>query len=199
MQTLFKIWLFTILATAHSAAEPSHPSANLREELTRVANPAAWPQTLACVIHLYAATADLPDTDPTRVGPMVITACAEATLKARAALLVALAWGESRFDQRAQPLCGVLQVNPIDINQPIGVCATWRTDLQLAVHAGVIEIEMLMADHRVAGDMRKMLLYRACGNKAFNGTCDAKKYAWVEAALARYLQLERAMTKRAAS
>lgn len=154
---------------------------------------------LSHAMHLHAAAADLPDTDSALVAPMVLAAIAEETPRAPAALLVALAWGESRFDQRAQPLCGVLQVSPIDIGRPMSDCAVWRGDVQLAVRAGVTEIEMMMADHRVAGDLKRMLLYRACGNKAFDGTCDAKKYAWVEAAIARYRQLERAMARAATS
>jgi hypothetical protein len=34
----------------------------------------------------------------------------------------------------------------------------------------------MLADRRVRGDLRLALLYRACGNRAFDGTC--RKRAW---------------------
>jgi hypothetical protein len=152
-------------------------------------------QFLVTTSRLQSATAALPDTQPELVAPMVFAAMLEATPRAPAPLLVALAWGESRFEQGAQPLCGVLQVSPTDIGRPMSDCAVWRKDLRLAVRAGVTEIETMLADQRVAGDLRRMLLYRACGNEAFSGGCSASKYAWVEAAIARYHLLERAVAR----
>ena len=226
MQILSMLWLLAIFMPV-SDADALHPhSQDQGEPITIVGDahtaegsllasvstaigvidPVKWTAAVASFFHqlthatrLHAAASDLPDTDSALVAPMVLAAVAEETPRAPAALLVALAWGESRFDQRAQPLCGVLQVNPIDVGRPMSDCAVWRGDVRLAVRAGVTEIEMMMADHRVAGDLRRALLYRACGNKAFDGTCDAKKYAWVKAAIARYRQLERAMTRAATS
>ena len=227
MRTLLKLWLLAIFTSTSDADPPSqHPSqaqettkteasdthASDRDVVTgtvaalRAIDLEVWTNQIVHYFRLFTkagrlhvAAAELPDTDAAFVSPMVIAAIAEETPKAPAALLVALAWGESRFDQRAQPLCGVLQVNPVDIGRPASDCAVWRGDLQLAVRAGVTEIEMMLVDHRVAGDLRKMLLYRACGNKAFDGTCDSKKYAWVEAAIARYKQIERTMARVATS
>ena len=202
--------IFAVLPSI-SDADPPHviqsgdalPTSWVANALTalRTLEPQAWVETLARsfrvarATRLYDAAVELPDTDATLVRPMVDAAIAEETPRAPAALLVAAAWGESRFDQRAQPLCGVLQVSPVDIGRPMSDCAAWRGDLQLAVRAGVTEIETMMADARVAGDLRRMLLYRACGNKAFDGTCAAAKYAWVEATIARYRQLEHAITR----
>ncbi len=225
MRTLLNLWLLAILTSISVADPPVQRLSQPQEDTTVAHDEAKSPTVIASAVtalgtidpeqwatalrhyfrllvkagNLHVAAAELPDTDAALVSPMVMAAIAEETPRAPAALLVALAWGESRFDQRAQPLCGVLQVNPVDINQPISDCAVWRGDLRLAVHAGVTEIEMMLADRRVAGDLRKMLLYRACGNKAFDGTCDSKKYAWVEAAIARYRQIERAMTRAATS
>jgi len=220
MQILSMLWLLAILMPI-SDADALHRHSQDQEATIVIGegsllasattalsgiDPAKWTATvvgffrqLSHATRLHAAAADLPDTDSALVAPMVLAAIAEETPRAPAALLVALAWGESRFDQRAQPLCGVLQVNPVDIGRPASDCAVWRGDVQLAVRAGVTEIEMMLADRRVAGNLRRMLLYRACGNAAFDGTCDAKKYAWVDAAIARYRQLERAVTRAANS
>ena len=220
MQILPMLWLLAILmpisdASAHPRAQDQGAVSVIVDDghadedslLYRTIDPAQWTgaverffQKLSRATRLYAAASKLPDIgDGSLVPPMVIAAILEETPRAPAALLVSAGWGESRFDQRAQPLCGVLQVNPIDIGRPMSDCAVWREDLRLAVRAGVTEIEMMLADHRVAGDLRLMLLYRACGNVAFDGTCRADKYAWVEAAIARYHQLERAMTHDATS
>ncbi len=142
--------------------------------------------------QLHEAARALPDIDhPALVDPFVDAAEAEGTEQAPAALLVALGWPESRFDPRARPACGAMQVYPQDIGErdPSAACARWARDVQAGVRAGVVELEMMLADHRVRGDLRWALLYRACGNAAFDGSCSAAKYAWVTAALARYRQL----------
>lgn len=141
--------------------------------------------------QLHYAAHGLPDVDhPGMIDPFVNVALDEQTSRVPAALIVSLGWGESRFDPAAQPACGAMQVYPNDLNQPRSRCAEWRKDLRAGVHAGVREIEMMLADKRVRGDLRRALLYRACGNKAFDGTCDPKKYAWVDAAIARWHALE---------
>lgn len=217
MKILLKLWLLAVLTSTSVARPPNAPQEEDRSsaiaETTWLGHAAtalsvvdaeAWTMSVAHFFrvlqhadNLYTAAASLPDLDASRVIPMVLAAIAEETPSAHAELLVALAWGESRFEQSAQPLCGVLQVNPIDIGRPMSDCTVWRNDLRLAVRAGVAEIEMMLADHRVAGDLKRALLYRACGNKAFDGTCAAAKYAWVEDAIARYHQIEHAVTRAA--
>lgn len=139
---------------------------------------------------LHDAALDLPDVaSPDLVNQFVDAALEAQTRRVPAALLVALAWGESRFDGDALPACGTMQVYPHDLGEPATACAEWRRDLRAGVRAGVREIELMLADKRVRGDLRRALLYRACGNRAFDGSCGAKKYAWVTSAIARWRAL----------
>lgn len=138
-------------------------------------------------LQLHEAARELPDvSSPDLADRFVDVALELQTPRVPAALIIALAWGESRFDASARPACGVMQVYPRDLGEPAASCAEWRRDLHAGVRAGVREIETMLADKRVRGNMRLALLYRACGNKAFDGTCDAKKYAWVTTAMARW-------------
>jgi len=141
-------------------------------------------------LHLLFAAHQLPDTKAVDVLRFVIAAAQEETPDVPASLLVALGWPESRFQLDAQPACGVMQVYPHDINRPDSDCAVWREDVRAGVHAGVVEIEMLLADRRVNRNMHRALMYRACGNKFFDGTCDAAKAVWVDNAIARWRWLE---------
>lgn len=128
---------------------------------------------------------ELPDVQPELIEPAIDAAIEAATPEISAPLLLALAWGESRFQSEARPKCGVLQVDPKDIDAPASLCKVWASSMEAGFAAGVVELEMLLGDRRVHHDLRLALQYRACGNKAFDGTCNAKKLAWVEAALAR--------------
>lgn len=153
--------------------------------------PAKIQQHVAYELHHYADEArlhdvarELPDvTSPDLADRFVDAAIAKQTRRVPASLLVALGWGESRFDMNAQPACGVMQVYPHDLDEPQAACVIWRSDLLAGVDAGVREIEVMLADTRVHGDMQRALLYRACGNRAFDGTCDPRKYAWVKSAM----------------
>lgn len=137
--------------------------------------------------HLHNAARKLPDvTSHDLVDRFVDVAVELQTPHVPAALLVALAWGESRFEASARPACGVMQVYPHDLGEPATACAEWRSDSRAGVRAGVREIELMLNDKRVRGDMRRALLYRACGNKAFDGSCSAKKRAWVTASMVRW-------------
>lgn len=140
--------------------------------------------------RLFIGANELPDVDTAKTNAFVAIALDEQTPRVPAALLVSLGWGESRFDPEAQPACGALQVYPKDLDEPQSRCAEWRKDLRAGIRAGVREIEVMLADKRVRGNLKKALLYRACGNKAFDGTCSAAKYAWVDAAIARWRMLE---------
>jgi hypothetical protein len=107
---------------------------------------------------------------------------------APAELLLALAWGESRFESDAAPACGVMQVYPSDLGLAPAACQAWRSSALEGFRAGVLELETEFADSRVRGDLRAALLYRACGNAAFvAGACG--KHGWVDAALTRYRTL----------
>jgi len=146
--------------------------------------------------RLHEVARDLPDVAaPEMAANFVDAAIALQTPRVPASLLVALAWGESRFDLNAQPACGVMQVYPHDIYEPPSACALWRRDLRAGVRAGVREIEMMLADRRVHGDMRTALLYRACGNSAFDGSCDEKKYVWVTDAMTRWQYISARATR----
>ena len=148
------------------------------------------------MIHVVAAVADIhgdeqllsraldqSDVQPLDVALAWSAAELEATPRVDAALLVSLMWAESRYEPSAQPACGVMQVYPHDIGEPDGAsCRLWRHDVRAGVRAGVTEIEMLLADHRVHS-LRQALLYRACGNRAFTGECAMGR--WVDQALAR--------------
>jgi len=137
--------------------------------------------------HLHERARALPDVEsPDLTDQLVVAALEEQTPRVPAALIVAIAWGESRFDRDARPACGVMQVYPNDLEEPASACVEWRRDLRAGVRAGVREIEIMLADKRVRGDMRRALLYRACGNKAFDGTCSTPKHAWVKATMERW-------------
>jgi len=120
----------------------------------------------------------LPDVKSEHVLPAVEAARRYATAAIPAELLVSIMWGESRFvpTVRKGRVCGVMQVNPSDIGRSRTQCTDWDRDVAKAVEAGVHELETMLRDHRVKGDMRKALLYRACGNAAFNGRC--RKTGW---------------------
>ena len=150
--------------------------------------------TLALVfrfLHLWLQTSRLPDVQPNLVIPTVIGAMHAETDEYPAELLIAIAWGESRLDPtvRTGVVCGILQVNPTDINRPRSDCDVWSQSAEEGIQAGVIEMDMLRADSRVRGDLQLALLYRACGNAAFDGTC--RKTRWPEWVIdrARCLQM----------
>lgn len=124
----------------------------------------------------------LPDVRAEDVDPAVDAALAEETDRVPAELLIAIAWGESRLrpDVRTGHVCGIMQVNPTDLGLPRSRCRAWELDRRLAFRAGVSEIEMMLRDRRVRGNIRRALLYRACGNRAFDGTCAKTKWpGWV--------------------
>ncbi len=145
---------------------------------------------VAPIDHVRARAHRLPDIADELVDPVVDAAFKHATRRVPAALIVALVWGESRGRNDAQPRCGVMQVWPADLDLPPSNCAAWRHDIDAGVAAGVLEIETMLRDPRVAGDLRRALLYRACGNVAFDGSCKAEKIAWVDKAIARWHWLD---------
>lgn len=137
------------------------------------------------IANLRSQAHGLPDITPSLVDEAVDAAIAVETHEIDAALLIALCWGESRCEPKTHDHagCGVLQVNPKDLDEPATMCAVWAETIEAGMAAGVRELEVLLADHRVHHNMRLALQYRACGNKAFDGTCNAHKLGWVEEAM----------------
>lgn len=127
----------------------------------------------------------LPDVKSEYAVPAVEAAIKHETEDLPAELLVSIMWGESRFkpNVRKGRVCGVMQVGPHDIGLPRSVCRTWEVDVDAAVADGVREMQMLLADRRVRGNIRRALMYRACGNSFFNGTC--RKGGWARWVLGR--------------
>ncbi len=135
------------------------------------------------VVRLRSAALELGDVKVEHVDAFIRSALKHATPHAPVELLVALGWPESRFDPHAGPACGVLQVYPNDLDLPWQLCAVWARDVDAGMAAGVLEIETLLRDHRVHGDLWLALDYRACGNSAFVGGCG--KEAWIAGVLTR--------------
>jgi hypothetical protein len=132
-------------------------------------------------LYLWIQTSRLPDVQPEFITPAVLAALHVETEDAPSELLISIAWSESRLDPtvRTGNVCGILQVNPTDIGQPRSDCTIWSNNVEAGMHAGVIELQMLRADHR-AQTLQRALLYRACGNAAFNGTCHKTQWpTWV--------------------
>ena len=141
--------------------------------------------TVLRFLLLNSQAQQLPDTKPDEVAAFVSVAVFEETPRVSAELLVALAWGESRFKQDVGPGCGVLQVFPKYLKNRAWTCKVLQTDLTLAVRSAVVALEEMLDDKRVRGDLHKALMYRACGNVYFKGTCSDHKARWVRAAEAR--------------
>lgn len=132
--------------------------------------------------RVRAATHLLPDVPSERVDAAVDAAFAAETDEVPAELLLSIAWGESRFDSTARVgrVCGIVQVAPRYVGKTKAVCKVWAHDLTAAFRAGALQLEDMLRDPRVRHDMRKALLYRACGNSAFDGTCRKAAYpGWV--------------------
>ena len=154
-------------------------------------------QSLVVLLALAGeATADvrqnareLPDVKPKYLEPAVAAATELATEQVDAALLVSIMWGESRFvpNVRKGHVCGIMQVSPAHIGRPRSDCKVWDRDIWAAIAAGILEIEIMLKDRRVRGNIRKALLYRSCGNSAFDGTC--KKFGWVNGVIKRAARL----------
>lgn len=129
---------------------------------------------------VLARASALPDVRPELVLPNVIAAFDNETNEYPAELLLALAWGESRFEPtvRTGRVCGVLQVVPQHERDCRGLMNGYA--------AGVDELEELARDRR-AHDLVDVLMYRACGVTAFTGGCGKRR--WVDAALSRARRL----------
>jgi hypothetical protein len=158
--------------------------------------------TIFHVLALAAALLRLPEMTPARARDVAVMAVSMETVRAPAELLASLAWAESRGDGTVVTgrTCGVLQVNPEDLGLPwAATCARWARTPLAGMRGGVIEIEMMLRDGRVHGDLHRALLYRACGNAAFDpaSDCVTKKAPWVQHALERAQFLRGSSSKHA--
>jgi energy-converting hydrogenase Eha subunit A len=131
---------------------------------------------------LRALAHNLPDIPADRIDQAVASAIVHATPVITAGLIVMLCWAESRCLPKTHDNtgCGVLQVDPKDMDESPSMCAIYAESIESGIAIGVREIELLLADHRVHGNLRLALQYRACGNIAFDGTCSLKKLRWVD-------------------
>lgn len=133
--------------------------------------------------------AEVSDADESGIYDQVDAAISAETRRVPAELLLAVAWGESRFrtDVATGRVCGPLQVAPGDLGMPYQrTCEIWEQEPVEAYAAGVKEIEMMLADARVHGSMTLALMYRACGNAAFWASpCVKAKRMWPAWVLAR--------------
>ena len=122
----------------------------------------------------------------------VIAALAVETSDVPAELLIAIAWGESRFIGATVTgrACGVMQT----IARSRRECELLAVPI-VGFAAGAAELRTWLADRRVRGDLRLALLAMACGNSAFSGGCLKGRWpAWVLARARKlgYKQIENA-------
>lgn len=122
---------------------------------------------------LFELTIQLPDVQAMKALGAVDGAVRAETPSLPAELLIAVAWGESRFETRTLTgrCCGPMQT----MARSSGDCRRWSDPVE-GFKAGVAELDAWAHDRRVAGNVRRMLLAQACGNAAFDGTCS--KTAW---------------------
>jgi hypothetical protein len=128
---------------------------------------------LAHFVSLWISTSQLPDVRPDLVLPAVVGALTAETPDFPGALLISIAWGETRLDGSVHTgrVCGVMQsmiTSPSD-------CRKWINPIN-GFRAGVAELEEWHHDHNTHGKLNTVLLAQACGMSAFNGTCT--KQAW---------------------
>lgn len=142
----------------------------------------------------------LPDCDPQEAQAVADAALEEETVRVPAELILSVAWGESRFKphERTGIVCGVMQVAPVYMGLPYEkTCRLWERDVTSAVFSGVLELEEDLDDPRVNGDIRRALMYRACGNSYFSGTCQKTGAAdWILRRARRIERLERSSEPR---
>jgi hypothetical protein len=151
--------------------------------------------TILHVIALALGLAKFPEMTPERSLRVAAMAVMTETPHASAELLAALAWAESRGDSKVVTgkTCGILQVNPSDLELPwTSTCEQWARSPIDGMRGGVLEIELMLRDGRVGGNLMNALRYRACGNAAFDpkSDCAARKAPWIQGVLdrARFLR-----------
>lgn len=133
-------------------------------------------ESLERALTLWRRAAELPDVRPKLITPSVAAALTAETNEFPAELLLAIAWGESRFEPGTHTgrACGPMQTIARD-----GDCARWCDPIE-GFKAGVVELTEWSHDRRTHGDLRSILLAYACGNSAFDGSCTKKRWpGWV--------------------
>lgn len=135
-------------------------------------------ESLERALTLWRRAAELPDVRPELILPSVSAALTAETPEFPAELLLAIAWGESRFEPGTHTgrAYGPMQT----IARPgTNDGARWRDPIE-GFKAGVAELREWSRDHRTHGDLRSILFAYACGNAAFNDTCTKTRWpGWV--------------------
>lgn len=133
-------------------------------------------ESLDRAIELHRRASELPDVRAELIAPTVAAALTAETAEFPAELLVAIAWGESRFEPTAHTgrACGPMQT--------IGKradCARWADPFE-GFKAGVNELRTWSRDRRTHRELRLILGGYSCGYAAFNGTCTKTRWpSWV--------------------
>lgn len=132
---------------------------------------------------------------------IVLAALGAETPTISAELLVAISWYESNFHLdpnrvtgRKSKFCGTMQVRPSYVR--LGwrghdriLCSIWTRDPMIALVTGRMQIETILRDRRIAGDLRRALAYRACGESSLDGTCQKNTDAIVATLLSQERRL----------
>lgn len=165
----------TIRALLVSAALAGQLSSSLVD-----ANPTIGDESRATKLIKQAQA--LPDVHPDEAEVTARAALLVETSKVPAELLVAIAWGESRFisTTRSGRACGLVQVMARSVDQ----CSLLKIPI-IGMLVGRIELEEWLRLSR--GSLPLALLGNACGMSAFYGGC--KKTAWPGWVLARARRL----------
>ena len=121
--------------------------------------------------ELHRLAEGLPDVLPIDADEAVDAALAVETAQIPAELLIAIAWGESRFVPTTVTgkACGPMQT----ISTSLAGCLAMQAPI-VGFGAGVAELTAWLRLSR--GDLRLALAGYACGMSAFSGTCH--KMAW---------------------
>lgn len=133
-------------------------------------------ESLERALRLFHRASELPDVRAELVAPTVAAALTAETPEFPAELLVAIAWGESRFEPGAHTgrACG-----PMQTIARAGDCERWRDPFK-GFQAGVVELTTWSHDPHTHGDLRLVLGGYSCGYAAFNGTCRKARWpGWV--------------------
>lgn len=148
--------------------------------------------------RLVSAVNKLPDFDKKFTNDVVQAAIDSETENFPAELILSIAWQETRFNYtkqtNRQKVCGIMQTSPKSIGLKMSICKDWNLDPKLGFMAGITALETMMKDSRVYGKSKnntasikaacgvnpsarcKSILYYACGNSAFDGTCTKTQY-----------------------
>lgn len=133
-------------------------------------------ESLDRAIELHRRASELPDVRAELIAPTVAAALTAETPEFPAELLIAIAWGESRFEPGAHTgrACG-----PMQTIARTGDCERWR-DPFAGFQAGVDELTQWSRDRRTHHELRLILGAYACGNSIFDGTCTKTRWpSWV--------------------